>query len=295
MLFASIDIGSNAVRLLFSNVFENNKVPNAAKATLVRIPLRLGEDVFNSGKISELRIQNLVKTLNAFKLLIDVYNPIAYDACATSAMREASNNNEIVERVFNETGLKIRVIDGMEEAQIIRGSNNIDFKNDFKTSMYIDVGGGSTEISILTNNKFEKCNSFNLGTVRLLNKKVEEHEWDHMKDWLKGFRSDFGRINCIGTGGNINRLAKLYGDQTDNTLTFNQLRYAYKTLKEIPLKQRIEKMGLRPDRADVIVPAAKIYIEIMKAAHIENIIAPRVGLADGLIYKMYDEYKKGSK
>ncbi len=295
MLFASIDIGSNAIRLLFANVYENDKIANAAKATLVRIPLRLGEDVFKIGKISEPRILNLIKTMEAFKLLIEVYNPVAYEACATSAMREASNKDEIVERVFNETGMKIKVIDGMEEAVVIRGSNNMDFKNEFKTTMYIDVGGGSTEVSVLKDHKFSDCNSFNLGAVRLLNKKVEDNEWDDMKSWLKGFRSDFGRINCVGTGGNINRLAKLYGNQIDNSLTFTQLRYAYKTLKDIPLKHRIEKMGLRPDRADVIVPAAKIYIEIMKAANIESIVAPRVGLADGLIYKMYDEYKLGKR
>ncbi len=295
MLFASIDIGSNAIRLLFANVYENDNIANAAKATLVRIPLRLGEDVFKIGKISEPRILNLIKTMEAFKLLIEVYNPVAYETCATSAMREASNKEEIVERVFTETGMKIKVIDGMEEAAVIRGSNNMDFKNEFKTTMYIDVGGGSTEVSVLKDHKFKDCNSFNLGAVRLLNKRVEEEEWDNMKSWLKGFRSDFGRINCVGTGGNINRLAKLFGNQIDNSLTFTQLRYAYKTLKEIPLKQRIEKMGLRPDRADVIVPAAKIYIEIMKAANIETIVAPRVGLADGLIYKMYDEYKRGKR
>ncbi len=293
MLFASIDIGSNAVRLLFANVYENNNIPNAAKATLMRIPLRLGEDVFKSGKISDIRLEKLIKTLKAFKLLIEVYNPIDYEACATSAMREASNKDEIVERILNEIGMQVNVVDGMEEANIIRSANNMDFNNEYTTTMYIDVGGGSTEVSVLKNHKFNKSNSFNLGTVRLLNKKVEDHEWDDMHEWLKGFRSDFGRINCVGTGGNINRLVKLYGNATDNSMTFTQLRYAYKTLKGIPLKDRIEKMGLRPDRADVIVPAAKIYLEIMKAANLETIIAPRVGLADGLIYKMYDKYKKG--
>jgi exopolyphosphatase/guanosine-5'-triphosphate,3'-diphosphate pyrophosphatase len=293
MLFASIDIGSNAVRLLFANVYVSDlQQPTAAKATLVRIPLRLGEDVFKTGKVSEDRIQKLIKTLEAFKLLIDVYNPLSFEACATAAMREAGNNTEIIERIKNEAKLDVRIIDGLEEAGIIRSSNDIEFNNDYKTTMYIDVGGGSTEISILRNHKFVTCNSFNIGTVRILNKKVEEASWDNMKLWLAAFKKDFGRINCIGTGGNINRLTKLYGDQIENTLTFAQLTYAYKQLKAIPLKERIEKMGMRPDRADVIVPAAKIFQTIMKAAGIESIIAPKVGLADGLIYRLYERYVK---
>ncbi|MCX6229963.1 MAG: exopolyphosphatase [Bacteroidetes bacterium] len=296
MLFASIDIGSNAVRLLFSNVYvTDNQLPTAAKATLVRIPLRLGEDVFKTGKISEERIQKLIKTLEAFKLLIDVYNPLGFEACATAAMREAVNNVEIIERIKTEAGLDVRIIDGFEEAEIIRSSNNIDLNADYKTSMYIDVGGGSTEISILKNHKFVTCNSFNIGTVRLLNKKVEDESWEDMKNWLAEFKIDVGRINCIGTGGNINRLTKLFGDQIENTLTYTQLQFAYKQLKSIPLKERIEKMGLRPDRADVIVPAAKIFLTILKAAGIESLIAPKVGLADGLIYRLHKKYVKENK
>ncbi|NVN94949.1 MAG: exopolyphosphatase [Bacteroidetes bacterium] len=291
MLFASIDIGSNAVRLLFANVYvSDEKIPTAAKATLVRIPLRLGEDVFKTGKVSEERIQKLIKTLEAFKLLIDVYNPLSFEACATAAMREAVNNTEIIERIKKEAGLDVRIIDGLEEATIIRSSNNLDFSNDYETTMYIDVGGGSTEISILKNHKFVKCNSFNIGTVRILNKKVEEDSWNELKEWLSLFKKDLGRINCIGTGGNINRLTKLYGNQIENTINFSQLQFAYKQLKSIPLKERIEKMGMRPDRADVIVPAAKIFLTIMKDSGIESLIAPKVGLADGLIYRLYDKY-----
>jgi len=293
MLFASIDIGSNAVRLLFANVYlTDNGSPTASKATLVRIPLRLGEDVFKIGKISEERIDKLIKTIKAFKLLIEVYQPLAIEACATAAMREAANNQKIIERIKNEADLDINIIDGLEEANIIRSSNNLNFKNDYNTTMYIDVGGGSTEISILKNHKFITCNSFNIGTVRILNKKVEKQSWDEMKNWLSQFKTDFGRINCVGTGGNINRLTKLFGDQTNNNISFLELQFAYKQLKSVPLKERIEKMGLRPDRADVIVPAAKIFLSIMKSAGIETIIAPKVGLADGLIYRLYDNYMK---
>jgi exopolyphosphatase / guanosine-5'-triphosphate,3'-diphosphate pyrophosphatase len=289
MLFASIDIGSNAVRLLFANVYETNGVPNAAKATLVRIPLRLGEDVFQDGIITEKRIQKLVNTMKAFKLLIDVYEPVDFSACATAAMREAANNKQVIERIQAEAGLNIRIIDGQEEANIIRASNNLSFNNDYSLSMYIDVGGGSTEISVLRNHKFVKSYSFNIGAVRLLNNKVEESEWERMEEWIQSFRDDFGKINCIGTGGNINKLAKMYGNNTINTISYLQLQYGYKQLKNTSLKERIEKLGMRPDRADVIVPAAKIYLTIMKAASIEAIVAPRVGLADGLIYDLYSK------
>ncbi len=292
MLFASIDIGSNAVRLLFANVYlTDNGEPTASKATLVRIPIRLGEDVFKIGKISEERIEKLIKTIKAFKLLIEVYQPIAVEACATAAMREASNNYEIIDRIKKEANFDIRIIDGFEEANIIRTSNNLNFNNDYNLTMYIDVGGGSTEISVLKNHKFEKCYSFNIGTIRILNKKVEKQAWDELKNWLSEFRNDFGRINCIGTGGNINRLTKLFGNQVENNINFLQLQFAYKQLKSIPLKERIEKMGLRPDRADVIVPAAKVFLTIMKSAGIETILAPKVGLADGLIYRLYDQHK----
>jgi len=290
MLFASIDIGSNAVRLLFSNVYLTENKPFASKATLVRIPLRLGEDVFLKGKITEQRIEKLINTMKAFKLLIDVYKPLLYEACATAAMREAENRHEIIDRIKHHSNIDVRIIDGLEEANIIRTSNNLDFSNSYQTTMYIDVGGGSTEISILKNHTFIRSSSFNIGTVRLLNEKVNEKEWNNLKKWLSQYKNEFGRILCIGTGGNINRLTKLYGSQADNSLNYQQLQYAYKQLKNTPLQDRIEKMGLRPDRADVIVPAAKIFLTIMNAASIDSLIAPKVGLADGLIYKLYEKY-----
>ncbi len=290
MLFASIDIGSNAVRLLFSNVYLTNNKPFASKATLVRIPLRLGEDVFLQGKISEQRINKLINTMKAFKLLIDVYNPLLYEACATAAMREAENKHEIISKIKEHSNIEVRIIDGLEEANIIRTSNNLDFSNTYQTTMYIDVGGGSTEISILKNHTFIRSNSFNIGTVRMLNEKVREKEWEALKNWVSHFKNEHGRILCVGTGGNINRLTKIYGSQSDNSLSYQQLQYAYKQLKNTPLQERIEKMGLRPDRADVIVPAAKIFLFILNAAGIDALIAPKVGLADGLIYKLYENY-----
>ncbi|MBW6490011.1 MAG: Ppx/GppA family phosphatase [Lentimicrobium sp.] len=291
MLFSSIDIGSNAVRLMFANVFETKAGPVTEKASLIRIPLRLGFDVFNGGNISEQRADDLVKTMLAFKLLIDVYQPVGYRAAATSAMREAGNNQEILDRVKNETGLEIGMIDGIEEANIISSLSNIFVNKNFSKTLYIDVGGGSTELSVLEGDKFITSNSFKIGTIRLLADKVDDSEWEHMRRWLQQFRADFGKMNCIGSGGNINKITKLYGHPINNMITFDQLVFAYKQLNTMPLLHRIERMGLRPDRADVIVPAARIFVKILKWTGTGTVIAPRIGLADGLILLQYKDMK----
>lgn len=290
MLFASIDIGSNAVRLFFANVFELKGVPVAEKASLIRIPLRLGEDVFDAGCISEPRITNLLKTMHAFRLLMEVYKPLEYIACATSAMREACNNKEILERIKNETGIHIRIIDGIEEAKILCAANNVNIKKKYKLSMYIDVGGGSTEISVLKEHVLVDSTSFNLGTIRILNDKAHKKEWDKMKVWLQKFKNDFGKIYLIGSGGNINKLAKLYSTQTDGSLSYPNLKQGYKYLNSLTLRQRIEEMGMRPDRADVIIPAAEIFLYIIENTMSDFIFVPRIGLSDGLIYTVYRQY-----
>jgi exopolyphosphatase / guanosine-5'-triphosphate,3'-diphosphate pyrophosphatase len=290
MLFASIDIGSNAVRLLFANVFENRKRASADKASLIRIPIRLGLDVFNDGLISQEKADNLVKTMQAFKLLLEVYQPLAYTACATAAMREASNSSEILSRVFNETGIEVRVIDGQEEAGIISALNSISINKQFGTTMYVDVGGGSTEISVMAGERFINSASFQIGTLRLLCGKTEQSEWDKMEDWLKPYQLKPGQINVVGSGGNINKLTKLYGSTANNTITLKELEYAYDHLGKMSMKERIETMGLRPDRADVIVPASDIFVKILKWAHQDYVIAPKIGLADGLVLKLFNEY-----
>lgn len=292
MLFSSIDIGSNAVRLLFANVYDSKGGPVTEKASLIRIPIRLGMDVFNIGRISDPKADDLVKTMQAFKLLIDVYKPISYLAAATSAMREAENNKEVLERVINETGLKLSMIDGIQEANIISSLSNVFVNKNFSKTIYIDVGGGSTEISVLDGEKFITSNSFKIGTIRLLADKVEDAEWEAMRKWLNQFKADFGRMNCIGSGGNINKITKLYGYPINNMINFDQLQYAYKQLNSMPLDVRIERMGLRPDRADVIVPAARIFIRILKWTGINIIIAPKIGLADGLVLLQYKEMKE---
>jgi exopolyphosphatase / guanosine-5'-triphosphate,3'-diphosphate pyrophosphatase len=290
MLFASIDIGSNAVRLFFANVFEVKGVPVAEKASLIRIPLRLGEDVFNTGSISEQRVYSLLKTMNAFKLLIDVYKPIDYIACATSAMREARNKKAIIESIKNASGIDVRIIDGLEEARILCAANNLTIKDTYKLSMYIDVGGGSTEISVLRDHVLIGSASFNLGTIRILNDKTDKAEWDKMKEWLQQFKNDFGKIYLIGSGGNINKLAKLYSTQDDGSLSYPNLKQGYKYLASLTLKQRIEDMGMRPDRADVIIPASEIFLNIMKNTKSDFIFVPRIGLSDGLIYTVFKQY-----
>lgn len=292
MLFSSIDIGSNAVRLLFANVYESKAGPVTEKASLIRIPIRLGMDVFNIGRISEQKADDLVKTMLAFKLLMDVYKPLGFRAAATSAMREASNNAEVMERVRHETGLEIGMIDGIEEANIISSLSNVFVNKNFSKTIYVDVGGGSTEISVLDGDRFLMSNSFRIGTIRLLADKVEDTEWEVMRKWLAQFKADFGRMNCIGSGGNINKLTKLYGYPINNMINSDQLQYAYKQLNSMPLAARIERMGLRPDRADVIVPAARIFIRILKWTGINVIIAPKIGLADGLVLLQYKEMKE---
>lgn len=291
MLFSSIDIGSNAVRLLFATVYETKNGLITDKASLIRVPIRLGLDVFYNGVISEQRTEDLVKTMRAFKLLIDVYKPVGYRVAATSAMREASNNREVLDRVKAETGLEIGMIDGIEEASIISSLNNTLVNKTYSKTLYIDVGGGSTELSLMDGEHFVTSGSFKIGTIRLMANKVPDSEWNHMKKWLSQFKDDFGRMNCIGSGGNINKITKLYGQPAQNFITFEQLTNAYKLLSKMPLAKRIEQLGLRPDRADVIVPAARIFVQILKWTGIETVVAPKLGLADGLVLLQFKDMK----
>jgi len=293
MLFAAIDIGSNAGRLYFANVYEHEGAVIAEKASLVRIPLRLGEDAFKIGKISEERITNLIKTLKAFKLLIEVYQPVSYIACATAAMREAENSSEIVDRIKIEAGIELEVISGLEEARIVGATNNILIGNNYNISMYIDVGGGSTEISIVSKqHHIIASNSFKIGTLRMLNHNTNKVEWDSLKKWLKDFKTDFGKIYCIGSGGNINKINKLYGTKPNDIVTFKDLQNGYNQIRNLTIAKRIEDLGMRPDRADVIVPAAQIFLTIMKWAKIDFVYVPKIGLSDGLIHILYNNFLK---
>lgn len=295
MLFAAIDIGSNAVRLLFANVFEKHGETRVEKASLIRIPLQLGKDVFKTGKINSARAKNLVNTMKAFKLLIDVYKPEDYIACATAALREAENSEEIIQKVKSEAKLNIHIIDGSLEAKIIQSVNKSSYANKEVLTLLIDVGGGSTELSLEKDNIMIDSKSFKLGTIRLLNNKYKTDVWDEIYTWLDQFKQDFGNINCLGTGGNINKYAKLYGDAENKILGLGDFKEGYKKLKSLSSVERSEIYGFRPDRAGVIVPAGKIYLEIMKHVHASSIYVPRIGLVDGLVLGLHEKSLLKSK
>ena len=290
-LFASIDIGSNAVRLLFASVYENqNRTVVAEKATLVRIPVRLGMDVFETGIISEYRESLLIKTLNAYKLLIEVYQPLGVRVCATAAMREAVNSKQVLDRIIETTGFCVDVIDGQEEASIISACNDFSFDSLADHILYVDVGGGSTEISLFSENRYVASKSFNIGTIRYLNGKIDDGEWEIMKGWIRSMIPEHKKTICIGSGGNINKLVKLFGRHDKDYISRKLLKGAYKTLASLSTEERGSQYGMRSDRADVIVPAAEIFLRIMKWGNINRVIAPKFGLADGLAIEQYKEY-----
>lgn len=294
MIFAGIDIGSNAVRILFSEVFEGeNGELVSSKMSLIRVPLRLGEDVFTLGYIKEETIENLVDTLLAFKQMMKAYKTLDYDICATSAMREAQNSKEVIERVETETGIRIRVIDGLEEADIIRLSGERFPEAKYDYSLFVDVGGGSTELSFLKGGSFISCESFRLGTLRLLHKAEDPNEYTRLNNWLKQFEKYFGNINLFGSGGNINRLTKLFGDSNGSSIKLSKLHKGYKKLSAMSVQERMEKYKLRADRADVIIPAAEIFLSIASKIESEKIIVPRFGLADGLVCALYLKHRRG--
>jgi len=290
--FAAIDIGSNAVRLLFSQVFENGKDVTFKKDALFRVPLRLGDDVFVNKKISKEKISSLIDTMIAFKHLIKAYKPADYMACATSAMREAANRKEILKKIKKETGITLEIIDGKKEADIIY-SNQIAEKLDKKGNyLYIDVGGGSTELTLISKSRIISSQSFNIGTVRFLKKKDLKSEWTKMEKWLKENAGLYTSIDGIGSGGNINKMFRMSGIKDGEPVLLKDIKKIFNELKTYSLEERITKMGLRPDRADVIIPAANIFISVMKWAKIKKLYVPQVGLSDGIIHILYEKQKQ---
>ncbi|MGE4288731.1 MAG: hypothetical protein AB7E36_08590 [Salinivirgaceae bacterium] len=291
MIFASIDIGSNAGRLLVATVHEFNKKPISEKITLVRVPLRLGIDVFEKGYITPERQDLLIRTFEAYHQLLNVYKPIDFYAVATSAMREASNRVEVLNRIKNETGFTLHLVEGRREAEIISNSGNTNLTKEHPHSLFIDVGGGSTEISWYVNDILISTKSFDVGTIRLLFDKVERTEWEALKHWLADIKLEQQPFNCICSGGNINKLTKLFGNRNKNTLSYSQLTEGHELLEGYSVEDRVEKMGLRIDRADVIVPAAIIFKKIMSWGKIQELQAPKIGLADGVIIELYKRHK----
>lgn len=289
--FAAIDIGSNAVRLLFCNVYNQ---PNGEtvfkKSSLIRVPIRLGEDAFTNQVISPQKEEQLVKTMKAFKYLIEVAEVISYRACATSAMREAGNSQSLVDRILMESGIKVEVIEGQKEAEIIYSNHTAELINSKKTYLYIDVGGGSTELTLFSNGKIVASRSFNIGTIRLLKGMVTKETWADMKDWIVEATARYDNISGIGSGGNINKLVGLARKKDDRQISYSKLKELYSSLSLYTVEERITLMGMNPDRADVIIPATEIFITVMKTANIQKIVVPQIGLSDGIIHLLHEKY-----
>jgi exopolyphosphatase/guanosine-5'-triphosphate,3'-diphosphate pyrophosphatase len=290
---AAIDIGSNAARLLISDVIPGLKGrPEFVKVSLVRVPLRLGFDVFERSEISEVKAEKILKTIKSYKYLLDVYDVKHLKACATSAMRDARNSPEIIEKVKEETGIEIKIISGQEEASFIYENHIAEGLTDAESYLYIDVGGGSTELTFFSDGKLVFKESFNIGTIRLLKSQVTENQWDEMKDFIKSKTRGFHHVTAIGSGGNINKIFSLSKRKEGKPLSLDLLRDYYKEFSNHSVTERISLYKLREDRADVIVPALLIYINVMRWADAEDIFVPKIGLADGLIYTLYDEVKQ---
>jgi len=278
--YAAIDIGSNAVRLLIADINKNDKGNGFKKNTLVRVPLRLGDDAFLDQELSAKKIDDLVKTMTAFRNLMDVYNVSKYLACATSAMREAKNGDEVIKQIKELANIDIEIIEGQREASIIY-SNHIEENLDIKKSyLYIDVGGGSTELSVFVNRQPIASKSFNIGTIRMLDNQDKEETWNEMKEWIKQHTKDLKQLAGIGTGGNINKLFRMSGEKDDMPLSFLKLKTMYNELNGYSLKERISILKLNQDRADVIVPACEIYLTLMKWSGIKQIYVPKVGMME---------------
>lgn len=290
MRLAAIDIGSNAARLLISEVIQDEYgKPQFNKLNLIRVPLRLGFDVFELGEISKQRRNMIMETMKAYAHLIRVYGVDHVLACATSAMRDASNSNDIIRKVKLETGIEIKVISGDEEATIVYENHiaeNLDKEHSY---LYIDVGGGSTELTFFSEGQLMYKESFNIGTIRLLKDMVAENAWDEMKEHLRSNTKSKLPMIAIGSGGNINKVFSLSKKKDGKPLSIELLKDYYKEFSNVSLEDRIRIYKMREDRADVIVPALQIYINVMRWAGIDEIYVPKIGLADGLIQHLYGE------
>lgn len=290
MRYAAIDVGSNAVRLLIAEIIENNGSISFKKNTLLRVPVRLGDDAFLNKRISDKKANDLIKSMQAFSNLMDVFKVTDYMACATSAMREAVNGQEVANRIKEEAGIDLEIVHGQNEAKIIYASHaevNIDKGKNY---LYIDVGGGSTELSLFSGEQLLASQSFNLGTIRILDNQDKEETWTEMKNFIREHTRAHRNIFGIGTGGNINKLYKLSGEKDNSEpLSYVKLKALYNYLNSFSLKDRINVLGLNQDRADVIIPACEIYLTVLKCAGIKSIYVPTVGMVDGIIQTLIEK------
>ncbi|KZE83772.1 exopolyphosphatase [Myroides marinus] len=286
--YAAIDIGSNAMRLLIMNIIEEEgKETIFSKSSLIRVPIRLGQDVFTTGAVSSEAENRMVDAMKAFFLLMKVNKVDRFMACATSAMREATNAKSIVDRVYNESGIKISIIDGKKEAMIIASSDLKHFINSSNSILYIDVGGGSTEFTLFDQGKQLNSKSFKNGTVRLLNNMVEPQVWKDIEQWIKEETKELKDLIVIGSGGNINKIFKLSGKAQDKPLSYFYLHKQLLALSKMSYDERISVLGLNPDRADVIIPAINIYNNAMKWSGAKYIYVPKIGVSDGIVKALY--------
>lgn len=286
--YAAIDIGSNAMRLLVVNIVEQEgKDPQFNKSALVRVPIRLGQDAFTVGEISEENISRMCDAMKAFNLLMKVHKVEAYRAFATSAMREAYNGKEVAALIKKRADLKIEIIDGKKEAAIIASTDLMHLLEKDQNYLFVDVGGGSTEFTLFSNGKIVNSRSFKAGTVRLLNNMVCDVVWNEIEKWIKTNTEDFEDIALIGSGGNINKLFKMSGKTQEKPLSYMYMNSQYTFLDSLTYEQRISELGLNPDRADVIIPAIRIYLNAMKWSGARQIYVPKIGLSDGIVKAMY--------
>lgn len=287
---AAIDIGSNAARLLINEVIDGDDgEPDFVKLNLVRVPLRLGFDVFETGTISQARADMLIETLKSYRHLLNAYGVTRFTACATSAMRDARNAAEILDRARRETGIEVEVVSGEKEASLIYENHFAETFGKSGSFLYIDVGGGSTELTLFNNGRLQAKRSFDIGTIRLLKGMVSAATWDEMKDYLKEQTKGLRDIRAIGSGGNINKVFSLSRKKEGKPLELEQLRDYHREMGSISVERRMKLYKLREDRADVIVHALSVYINAMRWAGCEEIHVPKIGLADGLIHHLYDE------
>jgi exopolyphosphatase/guanosine-5'-triphosphate,3'-diphosphate pyrophosphatase len=286
--YAAIDIGSNAMRLLITNIVEEEgKETQFNKSSLVRVPIRLGQDAFTVGEISPENIERMVDAMKAFNLLMKVHKVERYMAFATSAMREAYNAKEVVALIRRKADIKIEIIDGKKEATIIASTDLHHLLKTDETYLFVDVGGGSTEFTLFSNGKMVNSRSFKVGTVRLLNEMVHDVVWDEIEKWIKTNTAEYEEVTLIGSGGNINKLFKMSGKLQEKPLSYIYINSQYAYLNSLSYEQRISQLGLNPDRADVIVPATRIYLNAMKWSKARQIFVPKIGLSDGIVKAMY--------
>lgn len=288
--YGAIDIGSNAIRLLIVSVIEQEgKSTLFKKTSLIRVPVRLGADVFIKGKISSSNARRMLDSMQAFKLLMKTHNISRYRACATSAMREASNGKEIADKIEMDTGISIDIIKGEDEAIIIASTDLKSLIQKDRVFLYVDVGGGSSEFTVFANGHTVATQSFPLGTVRLLNDKVEDSMWNKMEKWIKKTTKEYDKIALIGSGGNINSIFKNSGTKLGSPLSYHYLSSYFEYIKSFSYEERITELDMNPDRADVIIPATRIYLSAMKWSKAKKLYVPKIGLSDGIIKSLYNE------